>query len=99
MHSQGDADSCGATSKLTNATVFTANKTSGNAAALDVVTCIQSRVVVVANLAGGFTRIESAVERLDLSRPELEVTCTIVTVTREGNLGGSTRKHIQDFSV
>ena len=89
----------GTTLKLTDATIFTANKSSRNAAALNVVTRIQSRVVVVANLAGGFTRIESAVERLDLSRPELEIACGIVTVTREGNLGRSIRKHVQDFSV
>lgn len=94
-----NVDSCGTTPKLTDTTVFTANKTSGNAATLNVVACIKSRVVVVANLPGRFARIKSAVKRLDLSRPELEVTCGIVTVTREGNLGRSIGKHVQDLSV
>lgn len=89
----------GTTSKPTNATIFTANESSGNAAALDIVARIQGRVVVVANLPGRFTRIKSAVKGLNLSRPELEVACGVVGVTREGDLRGSTREHVQDLSV
>jgi len=55
--------------------------------------------VVVANRPGGFARIKCAVERLDLGGPELEVTCGIITVTREGNLRGSAGKHVQNFAV
>ena len=88
-----------APSKLTNTTVFTANKPPRNAAALDVVTGIQGCVVVVANLPGGFALIKSAVKGLNLSSPELEVACGLVTVAREGNLGWSTRKHVQNFPV
>jgi hypothetical protein len=86
-------------SRPTYATVFAANKPSGNTAALDIVACIQGRVVVVANLLGRLARIECAVKRLDLSRPELEVACRIVTVTREGDLRRSIRKHVQNFAV
>lgn len=89
----------GGTLKLANATVFTANKPSGNTAALDVVTCVQGRVVVVANRPSGCARVKRAVERFDLSGPELEVACGIITITREGNLWGSTRKHVQNFAV
>ena len=86
-------------SKLTNAAVFTANKPTGNTTALDVVACVQGCVVIVANLPGGFARVECAVERLNLSRPELEVARRIVTIAREGNLWGSIRKHVQNFAV
>jgi len=89
----------GTTPKLTNATVFAANESSRNAAALNVVACVQGRVIIVANLPGRFTGVKSAVKRFDLSRPELKVTCSILTITREGNLWGSTRKHVQDFAV
>ena len=88
-----------ARSRLTNTTVFTTNKPSGNTAALDIVACIPGRVVVIANSPSRFTRVKGAVERFDLSRPELEVACGIVTVTREGNLGRSIRKHVQNFAV
>ena len=85
--------------ELTNATIFAANKPSGNTAAFDVVTRIRGHVVVVANSPGRFTSVKCAVERLYLSCPELEVARRIVTITREGNLWGSTRKHVQNFAV
>ena len=88
-----------ARSKLTNTTVFTTNKPSGNTAALDVVACIPGRVVVIANSPSRFTRVKGAVERFDLSRPELEVARRIVTIAREGNLWGSIGKHVQNFAV
>ena len=83
----------------TNATVFTTNKPPGNAATLDVVARIQGRVVVVVNLACRCTCVKCAVKRLDLSRPELEVTGGVITIARESNLGRSARKHVQDFPV
>lgn len=89
----------GTTSKLTNATVFAANKPSGNTAALDIVARIRGNVVVIANSPGRFTSVKCAVERLYLSCPELEVARRIVTITREGNLRGSIRKHVQNFAV
>jgi hypothetical protein len=84
----------GTTSELTNAAVFTANKPPGNTAALDVVACIQGCVVIVVDLPGRLTRVERAVERLDLSRPELEIAGSIFAVTRKCNLRGSIGEHV-----
>ena len=85
--------------KLTNAAVFTTNKPSGNTATLDVFACIHGGVMIVIDLPGRFTCVKSAVERFDLSRPELEVASGTVTITREGNLRGSAGKHVQNFPV
>lgn len=85
--------------KLTNASVFTTNKPPGNAAAFHIVAGIQGRIVVVADFPGGLTGVKRAVERLDLSRPELEVAGSVVTVAREGDLWRSVGKHIQNLPV
>lgn len=77
--------------RLANATVFATNEPSRYTATLDVVARVHCRVAVVTNLQSRFTRVECAVERFDLSRPELEVACSCVVVTREGNLWGPTR--------
>jgi hypothetical protein len=80
--------------KPTNAAVFTADKPSSNATTLDVVAGILGDVIVVVGPPRRFASVKCAVKRLDLSRPELKVAGAGITVTREGNLGGSTGEHI-----
>jgi hypothetical protein len=84
---------------LANAAVFATNEPPRYTATLDIVARVQCRVVVVANLPSRFTRVKRAVERFDLSRPELEVTGSCVVIAREGNLWGPIRKHIQNLAV
>ena len=64
-----------------------------------MVTRIDCRVLVISIFDRGLARVESAVERLDLSNPELEGARVSVFFTAESDLWRSTGKHIEDLAI
>jgi len=83
----------------TDATCLSTYETSRNTAALDLLAGICGGVVVVAHGDRGRAAIQSAIERLDLRRPELECTSFLLLVTTECNLGWPSWKHVENLAV
>lgn len=86
-------------SSHTYTALFTAQHLPGNTATFDLVAHVSCRIVVVSRLYFSLASIEGAIERFDLSNPELESACFRGILAAKCNLWWAIRKHFENFAV
>ena len=88
-----------ARARHTNTPVLSADEAARYTFALNVLAVVDRGVPVEPDFLARVAFAQLAVERLDLCRPELEMTQVVLLITAEGDLWRTVGEHIQDLAV